>query len=47
MKEKTLFEPLSQYRAPEMTFTEVSVEQGFAQSTELDAPDYGEGVTGF
>lgn len=38
------------YVTPELSYTEISVENGFAASSEtenmsLDAPDYSEGVT--
>ena len=54
MKQTQIYETLSSYRAPEMSLTEVSAENGFAVSGEpeptdlgIDAPRWSEGVTGF
>ncbi len=46
--ERNVFDKASNYEAPEISATEVSVENGFAASPEtmsLDAPDYLDGVT--
>lgn len=46
--EKKIYNEALSYEAPELSATEISVEQGFAQSGidfAFDAPDYEDGLT--